>query len=67
MSAITLLGTPAEVYQNGTQYWLIGFSYFIVMPAAAYLYMPIFFDLRVIKVNVYFLCGLGLFYCLFCL
>ena len=49
MSAITLLGTPAEVYQNGTQYWLIGFSYFLVMPAAAYLYMPIFFDLRVIS------------------
>ncbi|XP_043243518.1 sodium-coupled monocarboxylate transporter 1-like [Amphibalanus amphitrite] len=53
MSAITLLGTPAEVYQNGTQYWLIGFSYFLVTPAAAYLYMPIFFDLRVISAYEY--------------
>ncbi|XP_037075870.1 sodium-coupled monocarboxylate transporter 1-like [Pollicipes pollicipes] len=53
MSAITLLGTPAEVYQNGTQYWIIGFSYFIVMPAAAYLYMPVFFNLRVISAYEY--------------
>jgi len=53
MSAITLLGTPAEVYQNGTQYWMIGISYFLVMPAAAYLYMPIFFNLRVISAYEY--------------
>jgi sodium-coupled monocarboxylate transporter 8/12 len=24
MSAITILGTPAEVYIYGTQYWIIG-------------------------------------------
>jgi len=24
MSAITILGTPAEVYVYGTQYWIIG-------------------------------------------
>ena len=50
MSAITLLGTPAEVYQYGTQYFMIGLSYLLVMPAAAYLYMPIFFDLQLISV-----------------
>ncbi|KAF0314469.1 Sodium-coupled monocarboxylate transporter 2 [Amphibalanus amphitrite] len=50
MSAITLLGTPAEVYQYGTQYIVIGFSYLLVMPAAAYLYMPVFFDLQLISV-----------------
>ncbi|CAG0884607.1 unnamed protein product [Darwinula stevensoni] len=46
MSAITLLGTPAETYQYGTMYWLIGCSYFLVIPAAAYLYLPIFFKLE---------------------
>ncbi|XP_043222905.1 sodium-coupled monocarboxylate transporter 1-like isoform X2 [Amphibalanus amphitrite] len=53
MSAITLLGTPAEVYQYGTQYIVIGFSYLLVMPAAAYLYMPVFFDLQLISVYEY--------------
>ncbi len=24
MSAITLLGTPSEIYVYGTQYWIIG-------------------------------------------
>ena len=26
MSAITILGTPAEIYIYGTQYWIIGKS-----------------------------------------
>lgn len=47
MSAITLLGTPSEVYQFGFIYWLIGFSYFLVMPSAAYLYFPVFYKLQV--------------------
>ena len=47
MSAITLLGTPSEVYQFGFIYWLIGFSYILVMPAAAYLYFPVFYKLQV--------------------
>lgn len=46
MSAITLLGTPAEIYQFGTIYWLIIFSFFFVMPAANFLYMPIFYNLQ---------------------
>jgi len=47
MSAITLLGTPSEVYLNGFVYWLIGLSYILVMPSAAYLYLPVFWDLKV--------------------
>ncbi|CAG0923130.1 unnamed protein product [Notodromas monacha] len=46
MSAITLLGTPAEVYQYGTMYWFIGVSYFLVIPGAAYLYLPVFYQLE---------------------
>ncbi|XP_076359006.1 sodium-coupled monocarboxylate transporter 1-like [Tachypleus tridentatus] len=45
MSAITLLGTPAEVYQYGTQYWMIIISYFFVIPLAAHLYLPVFYNL----------------------
>lgn len=47
MSAITLLGTPAEVYQNGTQYCLLVLSYPLVMAATAYFYMPVFYKLGV--------------------
>ncbi|KAB7501272.1 Sodium-coupled monocarboxylate transporter 1 [Armadillidium nasatum] len=53
MSAITLLGTPSEVYSNGFVYWLIGFSYPLVMPAAAYLYLPVFWDLQVTSAYEY--------------
>ena len=47
MSAITLLGTPAEIYQYGTMYWLVALSFFLVMPATNYLYLPIFYRLQV--------------------
>ncbi|CAG7836014.1 unnamed protein product [Allacma fusca] len=53
MSAITLLGTPAEMYQYGTQYWVIAISYFFVMASAAYLYLPVFFKLQVTSAYEY--------------
>lgn len=53
MSAITLLGTPSEVYQFGFLYWLVGFSYIVVMPAAAYLYFPVFWKLQVTSAYEY--------------
>lgn len=53
MSAITLLGTPSEVYQFGFLYWLVGFSYFLVMPAAAYLYFPVFHEIQVTSAYEY--------------
>ena len=47
MSAITLLGTPAEVYNNGTQYCLLVLAYPLVMAATAHFYMPVFYKLGV--------------------
>ncbi|XP_022250353.1 sodium-coupled monocarboxylate transporter 1-like [Limulus polyphemus] len=53
MSAITLLGTPAEVYQYGTQFWMICLCFFITMPLAAYCYLPVFYNLGVTSVYEY--------------
>nr|CAH0110367.1 unnamed protein product [Daphnia galeata] len=53
MSAITLLGTPAEIYQFGTMYWLIVVAFFLVVPATNYLYMPIFYQLQVTSAYEY--------------
>ena len=47
MSAITLLGTPAEIYNNGTQYVFLVLAYPLVMFATAYFYMPVFYNLNV--------------------
>ncbi|XP_045212324.2 sodium-dependent multivitamin transporter-like [Mercenaria mercenaria] len=46
MSAITLLGTPAEMYNFGTMYWWIGLSYAGAVGMAAHIYVPIFYRLR---------------------
>lgn len=53
MSAITLLGTASEMYIYGTQYLFIIFSYCLVIPATAYLYMPIFYSLHVTSAYEY--------------
>ncbi|XP_048758260.2 sodium-coupled monocarboxylate transporter 1-like [Ostrea edulis] len=47
MSAITLLGTPAEMYNYTTMYYWIGLSYLFVAFGAAHVFMPIFYRLRV--------------------
>ena len=46
MSAITLMGNPAEIYNYGTQFFVIGLSYSLVIPAAAHFYIPIFYNLN---------------------
>merc|ERR1719228_1624697 len=47
MSAITLLGTPAEMYVSGTQYTALVLSYPFVMGAAAHLFLPVFDECQV--------------------
>ena len=42
MSAITILGVPAEIYIYGTQYWLIIASYVILFPSVALVFVPVF-------------------------
>jgi len=50
MSAILLLGTPAEIVVYGTQYWMICICYFFVIPLAAYVFIPVFYRLQVTSV-----------------
>ena len=58
MSAITLLGTPGEMYNYTTMYWWIGLSYFFVAFGAAHVFMPIFYNLHV--TSAYEVCSLKL-------
>lgn len=46
MSAITLLGVPAEVYSYGAIFFLINVSYIIGAPICAFFFLPVFFRLR---------------------
>lgn len=53
MSAITLLGTPSEMYTYTTMYFYIGLSYLFVIAASSYLFVPTFYNLRVTSVYEY--------------
>ncbi|GAB6023076.1 Sodium-coupled monocarboxylate transporter 1 [Chamberlinius hualienensis] len=53
LSAITLLGTPVEIYQHGTQYFMIFVGYCFVIPITAYLYMPVFYNLEITSAYEY--------------
>ncbi|XP_013380727.1 sodium-coupled monocarboxylate transporter 1-like [Lingula anatina] len=53
MSAITLLGTPKEMYVYGTQYLWIAFGYLLVIPVAAHIFLPIFFRLKITSAYEY--------------
>eukprot|EP00057_Strongylocentrotus_purpuratus_P029239 XP_011683713.1 PREDICTED: sodium-coupled monocarboxylate transporter 1 [Strongylocentrotus purpuratus] len=52
ISAITVLGTPSEVYLYGSMFWLFSLSY-IGSGLIAALFMPIFFRLGVTSANEY--------------
>ena len=47
MSAITLLGTPADIYISGTQYMLLPLAYPLVMLGTIKIYLPVFDKLDV--------------------
>ena len=47
MSAITLLGTPADIYISGTQYLILPLTYPLVMLGTTKIYLPVFDKLDV--------------------
>ncbi|CAF0921410.1 unnamed protein product [Brachionus calyciflorus] len=52
-SAISILGFANEMYQFGSMYLLIGVSYFITQPFAAFFYVPFFHRLRITSAYEY--------------
>ncbi|KAJ4433275.1 hypothetical protein ANN_15534 [Periplaneta americana] len=46
LSGIVMMGAPTEIYQFGTLYWLICVALVIVGLATYYLYLPVFYELR---------------------
>ena len=53
MSAITLLGTPSEIFTFGTQYLMIALAYPVVAALSVHVFLPIFHDLRLTSAYEY--------------
>lgn len=45
-SAVAIVGTPAEIYTNGTQYWFIGCAYILGLLIPAHVFIPVFYRLH---------------------
>ncbi|KAK2148248.1 hypothetical protein LSH36_507g02047 [Paralvinella palmiformis] len=52
-SASTLLGTPSEIYLEGTMYWLSVWGAILAPLVGAYVFGPFFFKLKVVSVFEY--------------
>jgi sodium-coupled monocarboxylate transporter 8/12 len=50
ISAVTLLGTPAEIYRYHTMYWLIVFGFLISVILSNTIYIPVFYNLGITSV-----------------
>ncbi|CAK9818585.1 Sodium-coupled monocarboxylate transporter 1 [Anthophora quadrimaculata] len=46
ITAIELLGNPAEMYEQGTQFWMTCLAFILVVPITSCLYLPVFMKLR---------------------
>ncbi|XP_062131269.1 putative sodium-dependent multivitamin transporter [Drosophila sulfurigaster albostrigata] len=53
MSAITLMGVSNESYQFGTLFGVINISYVLSTPIAAYIFLPVFYNMRTTSVYEY--------------
>nr|CAH8871992.1 unnamed protein product [Trichobilharzia regenti] len=53
LSAVGILGTASEAYKFGVQFILLVGGYLIAFPVAAYVYMPVFYKLRLNSAHEY--------------
>ncbi|XP_072167856.1 sodium-dependent multivitamin transporter-like [Diadema setosum] len=60
LSAITLLGHPAEIYQNGIQYWLVSFSFIIRVSVPIFVFVPVYYGLGLVSAYQYLHLRFGL-------
>ncbi|XP_077147979.1 sodium-dependent multivitamin transporter isoform X1 [Ranitomeya variabilis] len=52
-SAVAILGVPSEIYRFGTEYWFLGCSYIIGLLIPAYIFIPVFYRLRLTSTYEY--------------
>uniref|UniRef100_A0A8C1QTI9 Uncharacterized protein n=1 Tax=Cyprinus carpio TaxID=7962 RepID=A0A8C1QTI9_CYPCA len=55
-SAVAIIGMPAEVYNNGTQFWFIGCSYILGLLIPAHIFIPVFYRLHLTSVYQVHIC-----------
>ncbi|KAM4676278.1 sodium-coupled monocarboxylate transporter 1-like [Discoglossus pictus] len=53
MSAVTILGTPADVYRFGAMYGIFAISYFFVVVICAEIFLPVFYRLNITSTYEY--------------
>ncbi|VEN50359.1 unnamed protein product [Callosobruchus maculatus] len=46
VTAVELLGNPAEMYTHGSQFWMICIAFVLVIPLSCRYYLPVFINLR---------------------
>lgn len=51
ISAVTVLGTPAEIYRNGTMYWLICIAVILTGIITSRTFLPIFYEYEISSTN----------------
>jgi len=57
VSAVTILGLPAEVYSYGIQVFLIALVAFISVPISAHIFVPYFHPITLVSVYVVCSCS----------
>lgn len=50
MSAISILGTCAEIYVGGTDFCFLMIGYFLCFPFVAHVFIPVFYKLKITSV-----------------